>query len=216
MFDMYDHTDLIKSLAGNSKEDALMLYHSKISMVPSGKNEILELKRLLNSINSFLFSYFCIVKSISLGKLYHRNLLLTEECHTKNELVKTGEKVILSYARGPEDIVYNCQSEVIKKAIFYIHSNISKDISLKEVADQVHLSRNYFCFLFKQGIGYRFAEYINVARINHSKTLLKASADTLELVASRCGFRSQSHFSTTFKKFMGISPMQYRKNKGAP
>lgn len=165
MVHLYNHTELTTDVSTGNIENALMSYRAKIALLPSGTDEIGELKRLLNSINGFLFSYFCFHKNIYLGKLYRKNLSLVEESYSRKELVDLGEKIIRSYSRKQEDIVYTSQSEVMKKALFYIHSNLSKEITLSEVAGKVYLSRNYLCILFKRNVGHSFCEYLKIDRI---------------------------------------------------
>ena len=61
---------------------------------------------------------------------------------------------------------------MIKKAISYISKNFSGNLTLEEVAEQVHLNPAYFSSIFKQSTGSSFKEYLNMIRIEESKRLL--------------------------------------------
>ncbi|WP_233428279.1 helix-turn-helix domain-containing protein [Peptoniphilus lacrimalis] len=65
--------------------------------------------------------------------------------------------------------------------------------------------------MFKIKTGYKFCEYINLQRVNKAKALIEEDKKTFEFISFDCGFSSQSHFSTTFKKYVGLTPNEYKK-----
>ena len=101
-------------------------------------------------------------------------------------------------------------NEIIKKAIYFISNNFSKNISLEQVANEVHLNSAYFSTIFKQSTGSSFKEYLNIVRIEESKRLLSNTDYPLLDIAIASGFEDQSYFSKVFKKFTGFTPKQYR------
>lgn len=103
-------------------------------------------------------------------------------------------------------------NEIIKKAIYFISNNFSKDISLEQVSNEVHLNPAYFSTIFKQSTGSSFKEYLNIVRIEESKRLLTNTDYPLLDIAVASGFEDQSYFSKVFKKFTGFTPKQYRNN----
>lgn len=66
--------------------------------------------------------------------------------------------------------------------------------------------------LFKRATGRSVFEVVREQRINHAKTLLLDSSLSLEAVADRCGFRSASFFSRSFKQLAGLPPSEYRRH----
>lgn len=100
----------------------------------------------------------------------------------------------------------------IEMALKYIDDNLDKDLCLDRVADQVHLSKNYFSNLFKDEIGISYCKYVNMKRIDYAKKLLLNYDYSIDYIGYACGYKSTSHFSTTFSSIVGISPSQYRKN----
>ncbi len=62
--------------------------------------------------------------------------------------------------------------DVIYKAIDYIKRNFMKKISLKDVADYVMLSPSYFSKLFKDEMNSNFNQFLNMIRIERSKSVL--------------------------------------------
>lgn len=209
---LINHTDLALNIRNKNLENANFLYIKKINTVSFLSNNSDELKKLLYSMNMFIYIYFCVNSSIELEDLYYKNDILIDKCLSQESLIASGKEIIKCY----NEIINNdnliSDNEIIKNALTYIHSNIQEKITLNKVATHIHISSNYLCYLFKENTGFRFCEYINICRIDVAKDFLANSSSTLELVSFKCGFNSQSHFSTTFKKYVGASPNEYRKN----
>lgn len=102
---------------------------------------------------------------------------------------------------------------IIENTITYINKHFSEKINLQELADINYVTANYLSRLFKQITGITLTEYIQTIRLDHSKTLLKATNEPIALIAEKCGFGDPNYFSYTFKKAESISPLQYRKLK---
>lgn len=214
MKSLLNHTELTLNIKNNNLENANALYKNKIEVLLSLSNSQNELAKLLYSINMFLYTYFCINSSIILEDLCYKNINLIDICTSKENLISLGEEIIKSYIEIINSDERISKNEIIRHALDYIHSNIEKKITLDKVAAHVHVSSNYLCYLFKETTGFKFCEYINICRINVAKDYLDSSSNSLEIISFKCGFNSQSHFSTTFKKHVGISPNEYRKKLG--
>lgn len=111
-----------------------------------------------------------------------------------------------------ESLFYSASSnsELIKSAANYIAQNFSREITLEEVAAQVHLNASYLSSLFKQVTGTTFKEYLNQVRIEESKLLLLHTDYSVLDIAIACGFNDQSYFTKVFKRLTGMTPSQYR------
>jgi YesN/AraC family two-component response regulator len=209
---LLNHTELALHIKNNNLENANTLYKNKINMLFSISSNIKELKKLLYSINIFTYTYLCTSSSLALEDLCNENHHLIEACPSKEDLINLGGKILKSYINAPDDVKEIPENEIIKNALTYIHSNIEKKITLDKVAAHIHISSNYLCYLFKENTGFRFCEYINICRINVAKEFLVNSSNSLDIISSQCGFNSQSHFSTTFKRYVGISPNEFKKS----
>lgn len=98
----------------------------------------------------------------------------------------------------------------IKEIISYIHEHAGEKIELKDIADLVRLSRSECSRTFKSYTGQNLFDYINQYRINISIDLLMNTSLPLSDIAYRCGFNSQSYFSTKFRGLKGCSPQEFR------
>ncbi|WLR50135.1 AraC family transcriptional regulator [Bacillus tianshenii] len=104
------------------------------------------------------------------------------------------------------------KDENLQKCIEYISSNYHEDLSIKKVANKVHLSHTYFSRLFKKELGISFVEYVTNVRIKRAKWLLSHTNDTIEAIAAQVGFNTPNYFSSIFKKHVGVSPSEYRES----
>ncbi len=101
--------------------------------------------------------------------------------------------------------------EVIKQAIAYIDEHISEKITLKELADCVNMSEKYFCSFFSKKTGSTPIEYVNHLRIEKACEMLKTHKMSVTDAALETGYESLSYFIRRFKKQMGVSPSQFKK-----
>ena len=92
----------------------------------------------------------------------------------------------------------------------YILQNHQEDISLSLLSEQFGFSQSHLSKKFKQFFGMGINEYINSARIEHSKKLLKITDLSITDVAYECGFNDSNNYSTVFKKITNTTPLKYR------
>jgi len=104
------------------------------------------------------------------------------------------------------------QQDDVQRAKKYISNNISQNISVKDVADYVHLSPEYFTKLFKKEVGQNIKTYILQVKVNFAKDLLRNQNIPISIVALDLGYSNFSHFTQIFKKFENVTPTEYRKN----
>lgn len=103
------------------------------------------------------------------------------------------------------------RSRRLKPVFDYINEHLQHVITVDELADIMGITPQHFCVLFKEVTGLRPVEYINSHRIRLAKDLL-VREPSLQVgdVGRRVGFDNNSYFSTTFRKYEGISPRQYK------
>ena len=82
----------------------------------------------------------------------------------------------------------------------YITNNVSLNLSVKDVADYVHLSPEYFTKLFKKEVGQNIKSYILQVKVEIAKDLLGNPNIPISMVALDLGYSNFSHFTQVFKK----------------
>ncbi|MDD5847843.1 MAG: AraC family transcriptional regulator [Firmicutes bacterium] len=94
----------------------------------------------------------------------------------------------------------------------YLYAHYGEDLSLDQIAERFSFSKYYISRTFREVTGYTLREYQNLYRIRAAKQLLEETGLPVDEVASRVGYHSAVYFGKIFKKYMGLSPLQYRKH----
>jgi len=102
--------------------------------------------------------------------------------------------------------------KIFSKIFDYVNNNYNKDISSSDIANYLHVSRSYFCRLFKKYFGDTFQNYLCKCRIEKSKSLLKHTNMSIAEIATDVGFNSLSYYSKKFKEYLLLTPNEYRNN----
>lgn len=105
-------------------------------------------------------------------------------------------------------------SRVIIQAVDYISNHYSEDISLTLLSAYTGKSKNYLGHLFKKEMKVSFIDYLNDIRISEAKIRLRNTDDMIYEISESVGFSDYKYFSSIFKKYVGTSPLKYRKNNG--
>ena len=100
---------------------------------------------------------------------------------------------------------------LINKIAQYIREHLNEDISLNLLSDRFALNAQYISQLFKNQIGVNFLSYLTSIRMQKAKSLLLSSAKTIVEVSESVGYNDYRVFTKVFKKHVGVSPSQYRK-----
>lgn len=104
-------------------------------------------------------------------------------------------------------------SHSIQFAVRYLNENFQdQSLSLKTLANTLHLNAAYLGRQFKSETGSFFTTYLTELRIQKSIELLQTTTLKISSIGETVGFSTESHFFTTFKKVTGNSPSYYRKN----
>jgi AraC family transcriptional regulator len=98
----------------------------------------------------------------------------------------------------------------MNRVVEYVDAHLSEPIGLADIAESAGLTRMHFAAQFRRAMGLRPHEYLLRRRIEHAQHLLLTSKHNVMDVALSCGFRSQAHFTTVFKRFVGETPYCWR------
>lgn len=108
------------------------------------------------------------------------------------------------------------QHTVAAQIMQWIEEHYQEKFSLDELACAIGLSRSYTSRIFRQQTGGSIHEYLLTRRIKKSCDLLRMSPLSINRIAEKVGFTEMTYFITCFKKLIGQTPLQYRKQHLAP
>ena len=97
-------------------------------------------------------------------------------------------------------------------AVEFLRESFTEHLTIAQVATAAGVHPVYLAREFRRFHGCTIGEYIRRLRVERACRQLSSSNESLAAIAASAGFSDQSHFSRTFKRFMGMTPAQYRAN----
>lgn len=101
--------------------------------------------------------------------------------------------------------------ESIQKAVTFINDNLSEDLSIRSISQNINVSKSVLYKRFHACFNCTVSEYINSKRVEKSIEFLKKTDLSVEEISQKVGFASASYYSKIFKKEKGVSPLRYKK-----
>jgi two-component system response regulator YesN len=135
---------------------------------------------------------------------------LIEKCTNADELNTLLEESARSVAAKVNNYNNKSIKLVLRKAVEYLHDHYHEPITLNEVAEHTLVSTYYISRMFKKEMGRNFVDYLNELRVEKAKELLKDVRFKTYEVAEKVGIPDAHYFSRLFKKYVGMTPTEYR------
>ena len=114
----------------------------------------------------------------------------------------------------PSEKSKNEHIKKLEKLVFEEKRFLDSNLSLEALANELHLSRGHLSRIINSELGTSFSEYLNELRVVEAKKHLLNPAFanyTLVSIGLESGFNSKTTFNTTFKKYTGLTPSQFKK-----
>jgi AraC family transcriptional regulator len=92
-----------------------------------------------------------------------------------------------------------------------IEASLDTDISLEALAEESGYSRAHFLRMFREATGVTPHQYVLDVRLRHAQEWLRKKNSALIDIAAVCGFSSQSHMTSVFRKRLGMTPGEFRR-----
>ncbi|GLX70271.1 response regulator transcription factor [Paenibacillus glycanilyticus] len=102
-------------------------------------------------------------------------------------------------------------SAQVKEAILYLDEHLQEPITMRDIADHLHMNASYFSVLFKEQAGMTFSDYLTRRRVQRAKELLTNTRLSINEIAEKAGYQTAKYFVKVFRSHEGVSPGQYRK-----
>lgn len=99
----------------------------------------------------------------------------------------------------------------MRQVMEYVRDHYARKIEISELAALVHLSVSQFERRFRSVFQISPLKHVMNVRIRAASLLLTTTNDTIASIAQDCGFYDHAHFTRNFRKTMGLSPREYRK-----
>lgn len=101
----------------------------------------------------------------------------------------------------------------VRKILSYIHEHYAEnEIGLRTMAEYVNMNENYLSSLFRKKTGESLIQYLQHVRVKKSLRYLEATDFTINDIGLLVGFGNDHYFIKVFKRFMDMTPNEYRKS----
>ncbi len=102
---------------------------------------------------------------------------------------------------------------VIKRMYYYMEKNYGQDLKLESFAKMFGYNSNYLGKIFRKEIGDSFNNILDAIRITNAKRLLEETNLKVYQISEQVGYSNIDYFYLKFKKYVGISPKEYKKKR---
>ncbi len=100
---------------------------------------------------------------------------------------------------------------VVNRIISYVERNLENNLTLEEIARELHYSKFYVERVFKEHTGQPLYRYMKNRRLNEAAKKLVETRRPIVEIALEAGYHSQQAFTQAFHEVSGLSPQKYRK-----
>lgn len=101
---------------------------------------------------------------------------------------------------------------IVSFIVDYLQDHYSEDITLDLIAGKLNITGGYLSTYFKEKTGTNFVDFVNEFRIKQAVKLLLQTDMKIQDIALQAGYQTMSSFNRIFKKFLGVTPSEYRRN----
>lgn len=102
-------------------------------------------------------------------------------------------------------------SSLIQKVIKLIDSDLTANLSLKNISAELNVNPSYLSNQFKKVTDITLTDYVNQKRIEYAILLLNTTSLQIQTIAQYCGIPDVNYFTKIFKKIVHKTPSEYRK-----
>lgn len=149
------------------------------------------------------------------GKTLHE--LFTENMYKKDVCQHLAQAVYLlvkerleQYKDSGREVEDQKKEFLVRQITDYIDRHYTEPLTLKELSDRFYISPSSISHIYKRETGVSPMQYVIHRRIGEAQTLLMDTHIPIHMIEERLGFGSSCHFSAMFKKYVGISPKEFR------
>ncbi|MFR5899560.1 MAG: helix-turn-helix transcriptional regulator, partial [Neglectibacter timonensis] len=144
----------------------------------------------------------------------HEIVSLLEEGAKAQSLqeVKTAIKALVKCFPST-DMPVGHAKRVVEQVSKYVEDHMNQPLSIADIATHFFLNPDYLSRMFKNETGLPLKEYIISRKMESARTLLRTTQLPVNVIASKLGYDNYSYFSQVYRKMMGISPKDERKEE---
>ena len=178
---------------------------------------IIEKKYNEEEIKALLTTYYIKLKDSVMANYHVKesldmdNKIIIEKIYSKNSLHEVINFLIDKFLNISKYVVTNSTDKGIKRIVKYVDNKYYSDLKLESIAEIFNYNSSYLGKLFKDTTGKNFNTYLDNVRIEQAKKLLFEDKLKVYEICEKVGYKNIDYFYCKFKKYVGISPLNYKK-----
>ena len=131
------------------------------------------------------------------------------EQNTLMRQVKENQMALFDKLLPDEEMLTN---ETVKQLLIYLKSHFAEEITLGSASEIVHLCHVYLSRLVKKETGNTFLEILTRVRMEQACNMLRDPNNKVYEIALAVGIKDSKYFSQIFKRYYGMTPIEFRQN----
>lgn len=216
---VHNTLELEQTLTNIVRKGDTSAFHEWIRNAPAVSGGTLASDALRQMKNMFIVTATLVSRAAIRGGMDVNDALsLSDEYIQKCELLFDIDKItnlhyhmVLDYTEQVEKLRQGkAPSKFVTNISNYIQHHLSEPVDIEALAKAMFMSRTYLAAKFKKETGSTLTDFILKEKTEEAKRLLRYTDKHLTSISAYLGFSSQSHFSRTFKKYTGKTPLEYR------
>ena len=205
--------------AAVTKGDGAAALAALRQITASGDKAVLAKDPLRSAKNSMIGSIAFLARAAIQAGVSANDAFALSDALTRQVEEMTGRSAVLAFeehillqfitlVRRRLDAAY---SAPIVKVMHYIENHLDAKLSLGDAAAYAGVHPAYLSARFKRECGMSFTAYAAMRKIQESSYFVRHTGYPISQIASLYGFSSQSYYISTFKKVLGMTPIEYRR-----
>jgi AraC family transcriptional regulator len=143
------------------------------------------------------------------GELYVQTAAQMLAVHLLRQYTAVGDAL----GAAVKDPAQGLTHQQTRRVLDYVQAHLDQPLSLEALAQQTGYNPYHFTRLFRRAMGESPHQFVLRLRVEQAQRLLAETSLPLAEIAAACGFAHQSHLTQVFKRYLGLTPRAYRRER---
>ncbi len=126
--------------------------------------------------------------------------------------LNTGEEPLFETNGSEENSSSRSRRTFVRQVTAYLDEHFMEPLTLEKLGEEFHVSQYHLAHQYKLETGLSPMKYMTHRRIGESQNLLMNTDRKIGEISSAVGFEDNCYFTSTFKKYVGLTPSEYRRH----
>lgn len=167
-------------------------------------------------INLIVKAYSCVYEmdnsTHTIFSEYPNSIHRILAAETVTQMQSIAREILLKITKYFEEKSNFKHNNLINDIKYFVDNHYMENISLVDIANEVYMSTNYICALFKKETSMTIHDYLMKAKMKKARSMLENTDMKIFEIAFALGYENPNYFSYSFKRHELKTPQQYRES----